>query len=77
MISIIHKKHLQNRKTQKIKIADLAILISKIFKKKIKFKKTKILKGSPSRRCPNINKIKKLGIRQSISLKDGIKKIIN
>ena len=63
--------------TQKVKIADLAILISKILKKKIKFRKTKILKGSPSKRCPNINKIKKLGFRQNISLKDGIKKIIN
>jgi len=63
--------------TQKVKIADLAILISKILKKKIKFRKTKILKGSPSKRCPNINKIKTLGFRQNISLKDGIKKIIN
>ena len=63
--------------TQKVKIADLAILISKILKKKIKFRKTKILKGSPNKRCPNINKIKKLGFRQNISLKDGIKKIIN
>ena len=48
-----------------------------ILKKKIKFKKTKILKGSPSTRCPNINKIKKLGFRQNITLKKGIIKILD
>jgi nucleoside-diphosphate-sugar epimerase len=62
---------------EKIKISDLAKLISMILKKKIKFKKTKILKGSPSTRCPNINKIKKLGFRQNITLKKGIIKILD
>ena len=61
---------------EKIKISNLALLISKIFKKPIKFKKTKILKGSPNIRCPNINKIKKLGFKQKIRLKKGILSII-
>ena len=63
--------------TEKVKILNLANLIAKILGKKIKFKKTKILKGSPSIRCPNINKIKKLGFKYKISLKNGIKKVIN
>ena len=61
---------------QKIKIRDLVKLMSNILGKKISLKKTKILKGSPSVRCPNINKIKKLGFKQNIGLKDGLKKII-
>ena len=61
---------------QKIKIRDLAKLMSNILGKKINLKKTKILKGSPTVRCPNINKIKKLGFKQNIGLKDGLKKII-
>ena len=52
------------------------MLIAKFLRKKIKFKKRKILKGSPTIRCPNIDKIKKLGFRQKISLKEGIIKII-
>jgi len=63
--------------SQKINIGNLAILISKIIGKKIKFKKRKVLKGSPTARCPNIEKIKKLGFKQKISLKEGIKKIIS
>ncbi len=63
--------------SEKIKISKLAKMISKIIGKNIKFKKTKVLKGSPSVRCPNIKKIKKLGFRQKIRLKDGIKKILN
>jgi len=63
--------------SEKIKISKLAKMISKIIGKSIKFKKTKVLKGSPSVRCPNIKKIKKLGFQQKIRLKDGIKKILN
>jgi len=63
--------------SEKVKISYLAKLISKIVGKNIKFKKIKILKGSPTKRCPDIKKIKKLGFKQNIRLKDGIKKIIN
>ncbi len=63
--------------TEKINIAKLAKLTASILGKNIKFKKTKVLKGSPSIRCPNINKIKKLGFKQKIRLKDGIIKVIN
>jgi len=61
---------------EKIKISKLAKLIAKILGKSIKFKKTKILEGSPSVRCPNIKKIKKLGFKQKIRLKDGIERIL-
>ncbi len=62
--------------TEKIKISNLAKLIAKILGNKITLKKTKILQGSPSVRCPNIDKIKKLGFKQKISLKSGIKKTL-
>jgi len=62
--------------SEKIKISALAKLIAKILNKKIKIKKSKILKGSPTKRCPDIKKIKKLGFKHNIRLKDGIKKIL-
>ena len=62
--------------TEKVKISRLAYLISKIYKKKIKIIRSKLPKGSPSKRCPNIGKIKKLGFKQKISLRNGLKKVI-
>ena len=62
---------------EKVKISKLAKIISNIFNKKIKFSKKKLLKGSPSKRCPDIKKLKKLGFKQKISLRDGLKGIIN
>ena len=58
------------------KISYLANLIAKIFNKKVKLYKTKLLKGSPNKRCPDIKKIKKLGFKQKISLTQGLNKII-
>ncbi len=63
--------------SEKVKISYLAHTIGKIFNKKVKLIKTKLLKGSPSKRCPEIKKIKKLGFKQKISLREGLKKIIS
>ncbi len=62
--------------SEKTKVSFLAKELAKIFGKKIKLSKTKIFKGSPSKRCPDIRKIKKLGFKQKISLREGLKKII-
>ena len=62
--------------SEKVKISYLANLIAKIFNKKVKLYKTKLLKGSPNKRCPDIKKIKKLGFKQKISLTQGLNKII-
>ena len=62
--------------SEKVKISQLAQTIANILKKQITFSRTKLLKGSPSKRCPDIKKIKKLGFKQKISLREGLKKII-
>ena len=46
--------------SEKIRIIDLAKLIASIYNKKIIIKKTKIIKGSPTIRCPDIKKIKSI-----------------
>ena len=73
-------KHLEiyNIGTQeKIKIKELALLISKLMNKKILIKNNKIAKGSTKIRCPDITKIKKMGFTKKISLKVGLKKVIS
>ena len=73
-------KHMEiyNIGTQnKIRMMNLAKLIGKNLNKKILIQKNLQLNGGTNIRCPNIKKIKKLGFRQNIRLKDGIKKILN
>jgi len=62
---------------KQIKISDLALKISKYLKKKIILKKTRIARGSPKHRCPNIKKIKKLGFKQKYNIEYGLKKTIS
>ncbi len=63
--------------TKKINMKKLALLISKIMKKKIKLSHKKLLIGSTHIRCPDINKIKKIGFKPLTSLQKGLNKTIN
>ena len=63
--------------SEKVKIKYLANLMAKIFNKKIILKKTKRFQGGTSIRCPDINKIKKLGFKQKISLRSGIIEVLD
>ena len=63
--------------TEKIKIKDLALVMSQLFQKKIKLNKMPIQKGGTKIRIPNIDKIKKLGFKQKLKLKEGLRKLIN
>ena len=62
--------------SEKISIKNLTKKISKIIKKKIIIKKSKLQKGGTKKRLPNITKIKKLGFVQKIMIEEGLKKTI-
>ena len=62
---------------ERIKIIDLAKMIIKIFKKKVTIGKEQIAAGGTKHRCPNIDKLKRLGFKKKISLRVGLNKIIN
>ncbi len=62
---------------KEIKIRDLIQKIMKIMDVKLQIKYQDLTKGSTTRRCPNINKIKKLGYRPNITLDKGLEKTIN
>ena len=73
-------KHLQIYNigtSEKITIKDLVKKLSKIFKKKILIKRTKLFSGSTKKRLPNIKKIKLLGFKQKIKLEKGLKLLVN
>lgn len=56
-----------------IKILKLTKKLIKISNKKIEIKHTKEKIGNPSKRCPNINKIKKIGFNPTYNLDAGLK----
>jgi nucleoside-diphosphate-sugar epimerase len=61
---------------QEIKISKLIKIIGNILKIKFKIKKSRLKSGSAKRRCPSINKIKKLGYTSKVKLEEGLKKTI-
>jgi len=62
--------------THEISIIDLANLIAKVVGVKLKFAFEAPLQGSPKRRCPDITKIEALGFKSTVSLEDGIRKML-
>ena len=68
-------KNIYNIGTQnEIKIKELAKKIITFSKKNMIITTSKEKLGSPSRRCPNISKIRKLGFKPRINLNRGLKK---
>lgn len=62
--------------TEIIKIKEIIQILEKIFKIKVKIENLPLKKGGTKIRCPNINKIKQLGFKQKISLREGLEQII-
>ena len=60
-----------------ISIKDVAVMVGKIFNKRIKIKPDEVLQGSTFRRCPDISKIKRLGYCPKISLESGIEILVD
>lgn len=59
---------------EETKIKDLAFEIGKCFGKELQIIPGPLTKGSVLRRCPDITKLKKLGFKPRISLREGIRK---
>ncbi|MDP6440490.1 MAG: SDR family NAD(P)-dependent oxidoreductase [Pelagibacteraceae bacterium] len=62
--------------SEKIKIKELAFMLSRILKKKIILKKTSLARGGTKVRIPDINKIIRLGFKPKFNLDKGLKKIL-
>ena len=63
--------------SQEVKIIELARELIKLMQSKKNISKQKNSIGSPSRRCPNLNKIKKyIKLNNFSKLEDGLKKTI-
>ena len=63
--------------TQEISIKDLVYKIANLLNIKIKIQTSKSPEGGTKRRCPNINKIKKLGYKPKTKIIDGLKPMID
>lgn len=62
--------------SRKYKIKQLVQKLEKIFNKKVKLIKKKAPMGETKVRCPNINKMRKIGYFPKTSLDDGLKKTV-
>ena len=62
---------------EEISIKDLVKKIANLLKIKIKIETSKLPKGGTIRRCPNINKLKKLGYKPKIRINEGLKPMLD
>ena len=60
-----------------ISIKSLADKVSKLMNFVPRYKYISIAKGGTKFRCPNINKLKKIGYKKKINLSEGLKKTIS
>ena len=67
-----HKNIYNIGNKEEVTINNIVELISNILNKKIIIKKGQLKKGGTPRRCPNIEKIKKIGYKQKYSLDKGL-----
>ncbi len=71
-------KNIYNIGTEKeVRINDVVKQIITMSKKNLSIKKIASKKGNAKRRCPDISKIKKIGYKPKISLKEGLIKTFN
>jgi nucleoside-diphosphate-sugar epimerase len=63
--------------SKEISIKNLVKKIAKLLNIKINIETSSLPKGGTLRRCPNINKIKKLGYKPKIKIEDGLKEMIS
>jgi UDP-glucose 4-epimerase len=61
---------------EEIEIKQLVNLIARILQINIRIKPGPLRKGGPTRRCPNINKLRKFGYNPKVGLEEGLKKTI-
>ena len=67
-----HKNIYNIGNKEEVTINNIVELISNILNKKIIIKKGQLKKGGTPRRCPNVEKIKKIGYKQKYSLDKGL-----
>ena len=58
-------------------IIDIIMVMSKILQKKISITRGSLHRGSVSRRCPDVKKLKKLNFKSKFTLAQGIKETLN
>lgn len=59
---------------EEVTIQQLACEMGRLFNKDIEIISGKKMEGSPSRRCPDITKLRRLGFSPKISLREGLRK---
>jgi nucleoside-diphosphate-sugar epimerase len=61
---------------REISIADLARMVAAACGREIRIVPGQLLAGSTQRRCPDVNKLKRLGFEPAVSLEEGVRRTV-